>query len=416
MPQTLVERVLSAKVGRPVRPGDVVVVDVDVSFVVDSSSPLAFRAMEEMGLTTVAKPDRTLVIMDHNVPSPRMELSQEQQFTRQAAERYGLRFYDVGSGICHQIVLEEWAVPGEVIIGGDSHTCTHGALCCFATGMGSSDLAAAMGTGQTWLRVPETIEVHLRGKLQPGVSAKDIVLELMRRLGADGATYKALEFTGETVSQLTVSERATLANMAVEMGAKIGIFPSDEQSLAWLAAHGRQDAWRPIAPDPDAVYEMTIEIDCAALEPMIACPHNPENLRPISEVQGTPIHQVFIGTCTNARLEDLAIAAAILKGKRVHPRTRLIVVPSSRTVLKEAVARGYFQDLIDAGAVVGIPSCAACFGMHMGVPGDGENVLSTQNRNFKGRMGNPNASIYLSSPAVAAATALTGEITDPRYL
>lgn len=414
MGQTLSEKILSAKTGRPVKAGDIVIAEVDLVFVVDSSGPLAFREMEDMGLTRVAHPERTVIFLDHNVPSPRMELSQEQQFLREVADTYGLRLYDVGSGICHQIVLEELAVPGGVTIGADSHTCTAGAMCNFGTGMGASDVAVAIGTGKTWLRVPESIQVRLHGTLPPGVFGKDIVLEVERLIGADGATYKALEFTGETVPHLTMSERATLANMAVEMGGKIGIFPSDEQTKAWLEQHGRGDAWRPIALDPDATYERTIDIDVSALEPLVACPHNPDNVKPLSEVKGTRIHQVFVGTCTNARLDDIAVVARILKGKRVHPGTRLIVVPSSRTVLREAIKRGYIADLVDAGAAVGVPGCGACFGMHMGVPGDGENVLSTQNRNFKGRMGNPNAFIYLGSPAVAAAAALTGVITDPR--
>ncbi|MBI3967032.1 MAG: 3-isopropylmalate dehydratase large subunit [Chloroflexi bacterium] len=414
MPQTLSEKILSAKAGRDVKAGDIVIVDVDVTFVVDSSGPLSFREMEDMGITRVAKPKSTFIIMDHNVPSPRYELSQEQQFLREIAAKYGLKVYDVGSGICHQIFLEELGAPGDVTIGADSHTCTGGAICSFSTGMGASDVGVAMGTGQTWLRVPESIEVRLKGKLRSGVFAKDIILEVERILGADGATYKALEFTGESVPLLTVSERATLTNMAVEMGGKVGLFPSDEQTKTWLEQNGRGDAWKPIPLDAGANYERTVEIDCEQLEPMVAKPHNPENVVPISEVVGTRIHQVFIGTCTNARLDDLAVAAQILKGKKVNPGTRLIIAPASRSVLQHAIKQGILSDLVDAGAAIGVPGCAACFGMHMGVPGDGENVLSTQNRNFKGRMGNPNSFVYLSSPAVAAAAALTGTITDPR--
>lgn len=414
MAQTLAEKILSAKVGRAVKAGDIVIADVDLVFVVDSSGPLTFREMEDMGLLRVAHPEQTFIFLDHTTPSPRQELSQEHQFLRQVAEKYGLRLYDVGAGICHQIVLEERAVPGGVTIGADSHTCTGGALCSFATGMGASDVAVAIGTGKTWLRVPETIEVRLRGKLPSGVFAKDIVLELERRIGVDGATYKSLEFTGEAVPQVTISERATLSNMAVEMGGKLGLWPSDEQTRAWMALNGRAEQWRAVSLDPGAPYERTIEIDCAALEPLVACPHQPDNVKPISALKGTRIHQVFIGTCTNARLDDLAVAAQMLRGRQVHPGTRLIVVPSSRTVLREALKRGYIQDLVDAGAAVGVPGCGACFGGLMGVPGDGENVMSTQNRNFKARMGNPNSFVYLGSPAVAAAAALTGQITDPR--
>ena len=414
MSQTLSEKVLSAKIGSSVKAGEVIITDLDLVFVHDAGGPLCFREMTDMGLERVAHPERTAVFLDHTAPSPRMELSEEHGFLREVAARQGMSLYDIGAGVCHQIILEELAVPGGVTVGTDSHTCTAGALCNFGTGMGASDVAVALGTGKTWLRVPETIEVRLQGSLQKGVYAKDIVLELERRLGVDGATYKALEFTGNTVGRLTLSERATLANMAVEMGAKVGLFPSDERTLEWMEQHGRGDQWKPIPLDPGADYETTVEIDCSALEPLIACPHQPDNVHPVSAVKGTRIHQVFIGTCTNGRLDDLEVVARILKGRKVHPSTRLIVVPPSRAVLREAIARGYLLDIVDAGGAVGVPGCAACYGAHMGALANGENALATQNRNFRGRMGNPEGNIYLSSPAVAAATALTGVITDPR--
>ncbi len=414
MPQTLSEKILSAKVGKAVKAGDIVIADVDLVFVVDSSGPLSFREMADMGLERVAHPERTVLFMDHNVPSPRAELSQEQDFLRQMAAKHELRLYDVGDGICHQLVLEELGVPGGVTIGADSHTCTAGALCNFGTGMGASDVAVVMGTGKTWLRVPESIEVRLQGRLPVGVFAKDIALELERIVTAGGGTYMALEFTGPTVAMLSVSERATLANMAVEMGGKIGFFPSDEQARRWLAEHGREEAWRPIETEEGASYARVVAIDCATLEPMVACPHTPDNVKSVSMLKGTPIHEVYIGTCTNARLDDLAVAAGILKGRHVHPGTRLIVIPSSRKVLQDGMRLGYIQDLVAAGASLGPPSCGTCFGMHMGVPADGENVMSTQNRNFKARMGNANAFVYLGSPAVAAMAALTREISDPR--
>jgi len=413
-PRTLAEKILGEKAGKPVKAGDIVIIDVDLAFGHDASGPLAFREMEGMGLAKVAHPERTAAFLDHSVPSPRAELSREQQFLREMAWKNDVPVFDVGTGICHQIILEQFAVPGGVTIGTDSHTCTSGAMCDFGTGMGASDVAVALGTGQAWFRVPETIQVRLNGRMNKGVYAKDVVLELERRLGVDGATYKALEFIGELVPELTISERATFSNMAVEMGGKVGLFPSDEQTRTWMADYGRAEKWRPMQPDSGATYEATIDIDCSTLEPMVALPHQPDNVRPVSEVKGTPIHQIFIGTCTNARLDDLAVAARMLKGRRVHSHTRLLVVPASQGVMLEAMKRGYLQDLLEAGATIGIPSCAACFGMHMGVPADGENALSTQSRNFQGRMGNTEAFIYLSSPAVAAATAITGVITDPR--
>lgn len=415
-PQTLAEKILSEKAGKPVQAGDFVIVDPDLAFGHDASGPLAFREMEAMGLKTVAHPELSAAFLDHSVPSPRSELSQEQRFLREKAWEHGVPVYDVGVGICHQLILERLASPGGVTVGTDSHTCTAGAVCNFGTGLGASDVAVALGTGQTWFRVPEAINVRLKGKLPFGVFAKDVVLELERRLRADGATYMSLEFTGELLADLTVSERAVFSNMTVEMGGKVGLFPSDAQTQAWMEAHGRADHWRPIQPDPGAEYTSTIEIDCSVLEPLVALPHQPDNVHTVSAVKGTPIQKVFIGTCTNGRLDDLSVAARILKGRQVHPRTRLLVVPASREVLLEAIKQGYIQDLLAAGASVGIPSCAACFGAHMGVPADGENALSSQNRNFKGRMGNPNASIFLSSPAVAAATAIAGEIADPREI
>ncbi len=414
--QTLSEKILSAKVGSAVRAGEVVITDVDLVFAHDAGGPLCFREMAEMGLTRVAHPERSFVFLDHAAPSPRMELSEEHKFLRETAAEQGMRLFDVGAGVCHQIILESLAVPGGVTLGTDSHTCTAGALCSFGTGMGASDIAVALGTGKSWLRVPETIEVRLQGHFPKWVFPKDAVLELERRLGVDGATYKALEFTGEAVPRLNVSERATFANMAVEMGAKVGLFPSDERTREWLVQYGRGEQWRPIPLEEGAAYESTVQINLGALEPLVACPHQPDNVHPVSEVKGTRIHQVFIGTCTNGRLDDLEVAAKVLKGKKVHPGTRLIVVPPSSHVMREAMARGYLIDIVEAGGAVGTPGCAACYGAHMGALANGENALATQNRNFRGRMGNPEGNIYLSSPAVAAATALTGVITDPREL
>jgi 3-isopropylmalate/(R)-2-methylmalate dehydratase large subunit len=279
--------------------------------------------------------------------------------------------------------------------------------------MGSSDVAVVFALGKTWLRVPESIRINIRGKFKPGVGAKDLVLQLIGSIGADGATYKALEFGGEGLNNLTMSDRFTVANMAVEAGAKVGLFPSDRVTQEYLKAQGREKDFQPLSADRDASYEKTIDIDLGAIEPMVAKPHQVDNVAKAKELKGTKIQQVFIGTCTNGRLEDLAIAASILKGKKRHPDTRLVVAPASPKVLLEAIAAGYIKALLEAGAIILPPGCGACLGLHQGVLADGESCLSTANRNFKGRMGNPEAFIYLGSPATAAASAIKGEITDP---
>jgi len=312
------------------------------------------------------------------------------------------------------LVAESLAKPGDVIIGADSHTVTAGGLGAFATGMGSSDIAIAFGLGKTWFRVPESIKVVVSGNFPEGVYAKDLILNLIGNIGANGATYKALEFSGDTVDSMSMSQRFTMANMAVEAGAKAGLFPADNLTKDYLMSQGRSSHYQSVFPDADATYEQTININVAGLEPTIAQPHTVDNTTRARELKGTKIQQVFIGTCTNGRVEDLAIAATILKGKKRHPETRLIVAPASRQVLLAAIKAGYIQSLIEAGAVILPPGCGACLGLHQGVLGDGESCLSTANRNFKGRMGNPRAFIYLGSPATAAATAITGEITDPR--
>jgi len=311
-------------------------------------------------------------------------------------------------------VAEWWASPGDIIVGADSHTVTAGALAAFATGMGSTDIAVAMAMGKTWLRVPETIRIKVNGNFTKGVYGKDLILHVIGRLGADGATYQSLEFGGEAMATLPMSERLTVSNMAVEAGAKVGLFPSDSITESYLKNQGCSKRFVPLAPDPDAVYEETLEIDATRLEPTVAKPHSVDNTALARELKGVHIDQTFIGTCTNGRLDDLRIAASILQGKKRHPKTRLIVAPASRRVLLDALAAGYISTLVESGATIVPPGCAACLGVHQGVLGDGEACLSTANRNFKGRMGNPEAFVYLASPATAAATAIRGEITDPR--
>jgi len=412
--KTLTEKILSKKSASDACAGDIVISRVDLSFVQDTTGPLTVRQFQSGSFERLANPQKTALFFDHAAPSPNRQLSNDHQLLRQFARETGCLKYDVGSGVCHQIVAEALARPGDVVVGADSHTVTAGALGAFATGMGSSDVAIVFALGKTWLRVPESIKITLSGKFGRGVGAKDLVLHLIGSIGADGATYKALEFGGSGLANLNMSDRFTIANMAVEAGAKVGLFPTDKVTQDYLKSQGRPDHYQPLAADDDASYEKTININLGALEPMVAKPHNVDNVAPARELKGTKIEQVFIGTCTNGRLEDLATAAGILKGKRRHPETRLIVAPASPKVLLEAIGAGYIKTLVEAGAVILPPGCGACLGLHQGVLADGESCLSTANRNFKGRMGNPEAFIYLGSPATAAAAAIAGQITDPR--
>ncbi len=414
MGKTLTQKILGAKSGTEVNAGDIVVVPLDLVFAQDSTGPLTLRQLSETNLKTIHNPKRTILFIDHSAPSPARELSNDHIFLRSFAEEKGVILSDVGEGICHQIVAESFASPGDVIVGADSHTVTAGALGAFATGMGSTDIATAMALGKTWLRVPETVRVVVHGRFGKGVYAKDLILHLIGQIGADGATYKALEFGGETIAAMTMSERLTIANMVVEAGAKVGLFPADSVTQSYLQEQGRGGQYVALAPDADAGYESTIEIDAAQLEPTVAKPHAVDNISLARELKGVRVDQVFIGTCTNGRLDDIGVVASILNGRRRHPHTRLIVAPASRKVFLAALAEGYIAALVESGATIVPPGCAACLGVHQGVLGDGEICLSTANRNFKGRMGNPDAFIYLASPATAAASAIRGEITDPR--
>jgi 3-isopropylmalate/(R)-2-methylmalate dehydratase large subunit len=414
MGKTLAEKIISTKSGVDAQAGGLVVVPVNVVFVQDSTGPLTLRQFAELGIGTLKQPKRTILFIDHSAPSPAKELSNDHIFMRQFSREKGGILSDVGEGVCHQIVAESWANPGDVVVGSDSHTVTAGALGAFATGMGSTDIAVAIALGKTWFRVPETIRIIVSGHLHKGVYGKDLILHVIGKIGADGATYKSLEFGGEAIDKMGMSDRLTIANMAVEAGAKVGLFPSDAVTKDYLEKQGRAERYIPLVPDADAQYEKTIEIDATLLEPTVSKPHTVDNTALARELKGVHIDQVFLGTCTNGRLEDFRIAAGILRGRQRHPRTRLIVAPASKQVYLDTIATGYMTTLIEAGATVVPPGCAACLGVHQGVLGDGEACLSTANRNFKGRMGNPNAFVYLASPATAAATAITGEITDPR--
>jgi len=412
--KTLAEKILSHKSQTAARAGDIVVAGADLVFVQDTTGPLAVRELHDSGFKHLADSSKTAVFLDHAAPSPNSQLSGDHVLLRRFAQQTGSLLSDIGEGVCHQIIAETLARPGDVIVGADSHTVTVGGLGAFATGMGSSDIAVALALGKTWFRVPETIRILATGDFQKGVSAKDLVLHLIGQIGAEGATYKALEFGGDTVDKMSISGRLTIANMSVEAGAKVGLFAADEITRDYLIKQGRGDHYRPVSPDDNASYEKTISINASALEPTVSQPHAVDNTALAKELNGVKIQQVFIGTCTNGRLEDLAVVASILKGKKCHPETRVIITPASRKVLLQAIKDGHIQTFVEAGAAILPPGCGACLGLHQGVLGDGEACLSTANRNFKGRMGSPEAFIYLGSPATAAATAITGEITDPR--
>ncbi len=413
---TLAEKLLAAHAGLDaVVPGQIVVCDVDVAIAQDGTGPLAILQIEELGAATVKAPTCVFFI-DHAAPAPRSELANAQKTIRAFCASSGATLSDVEMGVCHQRVAESFARPGDLVIGADSHTCMAGALGAFATGMGSTDVAVGMVSGKTWLRVPETIRVEVRGAFRDGVEAKDLMLTLIGSLGADGATYKALEFGGPGIDMMPMSGRFTLSNMAVEAGAKCGLMPSDQTTWSYLAKHGREGGWRSLAADHGATYERVVTYEAGDIVPTVARPHAVDNTAPAAELAGTKVDQVLIGTCTNGRLEDLSSAARILRGRHRAPGTRLIVTPASQATVRAAAAEGLLEVFWEAGAVVTNPGCGACVGIHEGILADGEVCLSTANRNFHGRMGNPEASIYLGSPATAAASAVAGEIIDPREL
>lgn len=414
MGQTIAEKILSEHSGQRVYAGDIVVAEVDMIMGQDGTSPLAIKAFNSMGGAGVCDREKVVMVIDHSAPSPNEGVSALHKLMREFAADKGFKLYDIGEGVCHQLLPESGKVgPGKLVIGADSHTCTYGALNAFSTGVGSTDLAAAMICGKMWFKVPETVKFVLNGVLPPGVYAKDLILYLIGDVTADGATYQAVEYTGEAVAALSIDGRMTIANMAIEMGAKAGLMNADEKTLQWLKQYTDQK-FTPVFADADANYAEVREYDVSKLEPQVAKPHRVDNTAGVSEVAGTPIQQAVIGTCTNGRLEDLRIAADILKGKKIAKGVRLIVAPASKRVFLAAMAEGIIQTLVEAGAAVVTPGCGPCVGTHNGIPSDGENVISTANRNFKGRMGNSNANIYLASPATVAASALTGEITDPR--
>ena len=413
MGQTNTVKIISKHAGHEVKAGELCIARVDVAAVQDGTGPLMVQEFKKLGKAKPANPQRCILFIDHASPSPRKELSNSHMVLREFAKETGAVLSETGCGVCHQRLVESFVNPGEILVGADSHTCTSGALGAFATGMGSTDIAVAMAMGKTWLKVPQTFKIVVNGDFPQGVYAKDLILYLIGMIGADGATYKALEFHGSTIEKMTLSDRFTIANMAVEAGAKAGLFCTDEKTREYLKQQGREEKFVDVKPDEDAVYERVIEIDASKLVPMVSCPHTVDNTKPAKDLKDVKINQVFIGTCTNGRIEDLRIAAKILKDKQVNPDVRLIVVPASKTVYKQAIEEGILTTLVDSGASVLAPGCGPCVGVHAGILGDGEVCLATQNRNFQGRMGNTKGFIYLCSPATAAHSAITGYITSP---
>lgn len=407
---TLAEKIISEHVGRDVRAGELVIANVDVAAVQDGTGPLTVQEFKKLGIPKLKNPERCILFIDHAAPSPRKELSNTHKVLREFSKEYGAVLSDVGAGVCHQRLVETFVNPCEILVGADSHTCTSGALGAFATGMGSTDIAVAMALGKTWLKVPATYKVEVIGKFREGICSKDLMLYLIGMIGADGATYKALEFCGDTIENMTMSERFTLANMAVEAGAKAGLFVADEKTHEFLKSRGRGDKFRTLKPDTDAVYERVIKIKAEDVGHTVSCPHTVDNVKAVEELSDVKVNQVYVGTCTNGRIEDLRIVAKILKGKKINPDVRMLICPASKDIYLQALDEGLITIFVEANATILPPGCGPCVGVHAGTLADGEVCLATQNRNFQGRMGNVNGFIYLASPYVAAYTALRGYI------
>jgi 3-isopropylmalate/(R)-2-methylmalate dehydratase large subunit len=413
----ITEKILAkASAKKAVHPGEIVDANVDVVMIHDLTGPLAVEAFKKIGVQKVWNNKKVVVILDHQVPAESVKAAELHKTMRQFAKDQNLQIYDVGKGgICHQVMPEQGhVVPGAVIVGADSHTCTYGAFGAFATGIGSTEAAAVMATGKIWFKVPPAIKVNVKGNFQKYVTPKDLILAVIGKMGVDGAIYKSAEFTGPTIKKMSIAGRMTLCNMAVEMGAKNGIIEPDETTRKFLEGRVKTlpdfDALR---SDKDAVYESTVEFDVSKMEPQVACPSSVDNVKPISEVGNVTIEQAFIGSCTNGRLEDLRLAAEVMKGKRVKDGVRALVIPASQEVWKQADQEGLLQIFTDAGAIVCGSACGPCLGGHIGLLAAGETCVSTSNRNFIGRMGSTQASVYLASPATVAASAVTGKLTDP---
>ncbi len=416
----ITEKILAKASGKKVvHPGEIVDANVDMIMVHDLTGPLAVEAFKKIGVQKVWDNKKAVVILDHQVPAESVKAAELHKTMRQFAKDQKLRIYDIGrGGICHQVMPEKGhVVPGTVIVGADSHTCTYGAFGAFATGIGSTEAAAVFATGKIWLKVPEAIKVNVTGEFQDFVTPKDLVLSIIGKMSVDGAIYKSAEFTGPTIKDMSIAGRMTICNMAVEMGAKNGIIEPDETTRKFLEGRVKKlPNFESLKSDKDAVYERTIEFDVSKMEPQVACPSSVDNVKPVSEVGNMQIEQAFIGSCTNGRIEDLRLAARVLKGKRVKDGVRALVIPASQEVYKQALSEGLLEIFTDAGAIVCGSACGPCLGGHIGLLAAGEACVSTSNRNFIGRMGSTLASVFLASPATVAASAITGKITDPRKL
>ena len=406
MGQTIIEKIISRHVGKDVHRDEIVIAHVDGVMATDTTAPLAIKAFREMGGKKVWDSDKCFFVIDHAAPAPNERIANLHKMMREFALEQGCTLFESGEGICHQLIMEKGIVrPGHIFVGADSHTCTYGALGAFGTGVGSTELGGILLTGKIWLRVPNTLKIELKGSVPSGVQAKDMILHVLGKIGIAGATYQAIEFCGEAVAGLSPAGRMVMANMSVEMGAKAGFVHHEGLRLPYR--------FRPVAPDQDAFYHQTVTMDLSRMTPMVSLPHSPQNAVPVEEVEGEMIHCGFIGTCTNGRLEDLNAAASVLKERRVHRDVRLLIAPASRQIFLEALGDGTVEILTKAGGVFLPPSCGPCVGTHNGVLGDDEIAISTGNRNFKGRMGNPRAKVFLASPTTVAASAIEGKIVNP---
>ena len=414
MGQTFAEKILSKYSGKTVVPGEIVEIKPDIAMSHDNTAAIS-GIFEQLGVDKLDDPDRHVIVLDHCTPPANEKFAMNHKITRNFVKKHGIKhFFDIEQGICHQVIIENGlCLPGTVMVGADSHSTTYGAFGAFGTGIGRSETAVIMATGKIWFRVPETIKIIINGEFPEGVGSKDLILKIAGEIKADGALYKAVEFAGPTIENMTISSRIVLPNMAVELGAKIGYMIPNKETLDYLDGRAQKE-FEVVESDPDANFEKVLEFDISDLVPQIACPHTVDNVKPITEVEGTKIDEVFFGSCTNARLEDFEVVAAVLKGNQIHADVRMLVFPASKDIFLEAMRLGYVQTIAEAGAIIMNTGCGPCMGNHEGVPADGEVVLATNNRNYKGRLGNKESDVYLSSPLVSAHSAIKGFITDPR--
>jgi len=415
MGKTIAEKILSSRAGMDLKAGDFAVCQIDFCFGQDGTSGIIIDRFKALGIKEAFDRNKFAIVIDHSAPSPSMGVSAVHKKLRDFAKEKGLLLYDIGCGVCHQIIPEQGHVlPGDLVLGADSHTCTYGAMGALSTGVGSTDLAISLASGKNWFKVPESIKIIVNGKLPKGVYSKDLILKVIGDLGADGATYRSVEFYGPAIEALSMDARFTICNMGVEMGAKFCIIPADKVTLDWIRGRNVSRKPQPQYADQDASYSLVKEYDASKIIPQLAKPHTVDNNASVQEMEGTHIDEAYLGTCTNGRLEDLEIAACILKNKKINKDVRFIVAPASRSIYLEAIEKGIISVLVKAGASVVTPGCGPCVGTHNGVPSIGETVISSANRNFKGRMGQPEAFIYLGSPATVVASAIEGKLTDPR--